>query len=142
MVRFRYIAEGTPDAPLILFFGNDQTAIKGISTCFKHLSTGEMSTVKVSDIPGVFSADGSDIVLAVSERDEGVSSLSEREFNWSLTKRGWDDLVELLQPFVESTTERKSRTNRYYHYQHLEPQARRPRSAIPVIITTSDQGQW
>jgi hypothetical protein len=132
MVRFRYIAEGTPDAPLILFFGNDPVAIKGISTYFKRLSTGEISTVKVSDIPGVFSADGSDIVLALSEGDEGVSSLSKGDFNWSLTKRGWDDLVELLQPFVENTTERESRSIRYYH-QFLEPQARRSRSAIQVI---------
>lgn len=135
MLRLRLIVEGTPDAPLLLLYGRNREAFIRIIGCMRRLAAEEAVLTRLTEIPGVISADGTDVTLMLSHSDEGATCSGEGEFNWGLTGRSWDDVAELLLPLAE---EDDGRTR----HQRLSSQARLPASSLSVIVTTSIDGEW
>lgn len=135
MLRLRHIADGVPDAPLLLLYGRDREAIARIVGCMRRLAAREVVLTRMTDIPGVVSADGTDIALVIGISDEGAFRGGEGAFNWVLTGQSWDDIAELLMPFAEADGGGTM-------HQRLSPQTRLPDSALPVIVTTSPKGEW
>lgn len=135
MLRLRLIAEGTPDAPLLLLYGYDRETFARIIGCMRRLSAGEIVSTSMTEIPGVVSADGSNVTLMLGPLDEGATRSGEDEFRWVLTGRSWDDVAELLLPLSEADEDGA-------RHQRLSPQTRLPTSTLPVIVTTSPEGEW
>jgi len=135
MLRFRFIVDGTSDAPLLLLYGRDREAFARIISCMRRLAAEEGVLTRMTEIPGVVSADGTDVTLMLGHSDEGATCRGEGYVSWVLTGRSWDDVVELLLPFAEEDDGR-------IRHQRLSSQARLPASSLPVIVTTSLDGEW
>jgi len=135
MLCLRHIAEGTPDAPLLLLYGRDREAFARIVDCMRRLATEDAVLTRMTEIPGVVSADGTDVTLVLGHSDIGATCSGERDFSWVLTGRSWDDTAELLLPFTEAD-------EGGIRHQRLSSQTRLPASALPVIVTTSCEGEW
>jgi hypothetical protein len=135
MLRLRLIAEGTPEAPLLLLYGRDQETFAQIIGCMRRLAAEEAVLTRMTEITGVVSVDGTDVTLMLGHSDEGATCSGEGDFRWVLTGRSWDDVAELLLPFIE---EDEGRTR----HQRLSSQAHLLASSLPVIVTTSLDGEW
>jgi hypothetical protein len=100
-MKLEYLAEGSPDCPLIRLYDFDRAEAERLLAALMDLASGTAERVDVHALPGVESLNGCRLTLVSCRRDRGISRTgSLRKFEYTLTPGTWDNVAGLVEPFA------------------------------------------
>jgi hypothetical protein len=98
MLTIDYLADGSPDCPLLRIKGGDAVACRELRDALLSLASGEIDQLEIDVLPGIV-ASGCRLSAAVSKWDRGVMQAAPDAFVWQLTRGAWDNVAGLIEPF-------------------------------------------
>jgi hypothetical protein len=126
-MKLEFLAEGSRDCPLIRLYAFDHSAVLKLKDLINALATGASTQVPLHKQPWIEPVGGGKSELLLGEHDVGISQTGPLRFECTLSHDGWDEMVELLEPFCES--------NRPDPYQWLNSRGR-------ISLLISFMGTW
>jgi hypothetical protein len=102
-MKIEYLAEGSPDCPLIRLFSYTATEFEQLRRAFQALATGLLQRVSLEQILPVENPGG--ILLEfVRSTDTGIVKRSQQTFAMELSSEGWITVVELAESVSEPSS--------------------------------------
>lgn len=98
-MKLEYLAEGSPDCPLIRLYEFDTTGAKRLREAFRSLADGSRQDIPLHEEWWVESIAGCHLDLRVGERDLGVVERLPSKFDCVSTAEGWREMADLTEPF-------------------------------------------
>jgi hypothetical protein len=98
----QYIAEGTVDAPLLLFGQVTTRDAAALTAALMPLAVGWRGSVALHRVAGWSRASGVRVDAISADRDLGCSHVesSDQHFRCAFQPATWDQIVSLLAPFA------------------------------------------
>jgi hypothetical protein len=97
--------EYLPDASLIRLYSFTSDEVAQLHSHVLKLSEGTVSSVALDSLLFVEAIDGCRLSLERQEWDQGILRLdSESKFVYRLTRGGWEDVANLVKPFINDAT--------------------------------------
>lgn len=127
-MKLEYIAEGSPDCPLIRIYDFDLREAADFKSLLEELRDDPGKVVKIHELPNVESVNNCRFTFKSALRDLGITLTGPLEFECTLTSEAWDDLVLWVEPFCNSSQGA---------YQWLDTRGRRK-----FNLLFSRNGQW
>ncbi len=127
-MNIEYLEKGSDDCPIIRVYGNEPDSVKLLMKCIADLVNGTVKTKCINDIKGFKSVSGCKFNIEVSSLQKGVIKTGSNSFVCQLTKVGWQESYELLEPLSE-----ESKTG----YQWINES-----SEISFLVSRYANGQW
>jgi hypothetical protein len=100
-MKIEYLPAGSPDCPLIRLYDFDPSEAVQLQAACASLADGTCAELQLNDLPFIDSAQCT-LALRVGERDRGVSRVHDQSFECVLTSEGWWEVMEKIEPFIES----------------------------------------
>jgi hypothetical protein len=101
-MKLEFLADGSPDCPVIRLYAFDTSAILRFSDLVNSLAVGAKANASLDEQPWIEPVAGCKLELCLGKRDRGILQIGPSKFECVLTGDGWADIVGLLQPFLES----------------------------------------
>lgn len=103
-MKLEYLADGSPDCPLIRLYEFDQSEAKLLIAAVKSLAACERQRVALHDESWVESVGGCSLNLRRGDRDEGIRRSKTSLFECVFAPASWGSVEGLLKPFVSADT--------------------------------------
>ena len=103
-MKFEYLADGSPDCPLIRLFEFNRAEVRSLRILVGSLVTGECQSVALQGEVWAESVGGCRLTLRRRAWNQGIRELDSRDFECLLTSSGWSNIEGLLDPFCDSDT--------------------------------------
>ncbi len=98
-MKLEYLADGSPDCPLLRLCDFDAAQAAGLRDMFASLADGSRDGVALHDLPWVEAVSRCRLVLRAGRRDVGVVPTGEcNGFECVLTRETWDNVEGLTEP--------------------------------------------
>lgn len=101
-MKLEFLAEGSPDCPLIRLYDFTQGDARQLRQIFYSLADGSLKTAMLGDVSFIETVRGCRLKLLVGRRDRGIHSTASNAFECMLTKLGWDNVGGLTDTFCQS----------------------------------------
>ena len=101
-MKLEFMADGSPECPLIRLYAFDQSAVLQLRDLVNLLAAGKETSASLHKQPWIESVDGCELELSLGQRDRGVLEVDPSRFECVLSCEGWADIAGLLEPFSES----------------------------------------
>ncbi len=103
-MKLEYLAEGSPDCPLVRLYEFDATGAKRLREAFRSLADGSRQDIPLHEEWWVEPVDGCHLDLRLGARDLGVVQRLPMAFDCVSTDEAWMEMVEKIDPFCTSQT--------------------------------------
>jgi hypothetical protein len=133
MLFVDFLAEGSPDCPLLRIFGTDQEALHTLHRLFQDLGNGLRSRVDIHQLEGFTCQAQVQLTCLVKEMGSVVEkAIGSSNFAWSASQLEWMAISDLVQPLFG--VEGKGR------FQWLVvPDVQ---GSIGVLLSVTETGEW
>jgi hypothetical protein len=104
MMKIDFLKEydlANPKDSIFRIYDFNSEEVKRLVGLFKELAEGNVSEIDLGNCTFIGSIGGVNLVLRLGSDDRGVFQMSELEFVCSLSKKGWENAIDLAQPFSE-----------------------------------------
>ncbi|MGA9040422.1 MAG: hypothetical protein WB421_07795 [Terriglobales bacterium] len=101
-MKLEFLADGSPDCPLIRLYVFDKSAIVRFGDLVNSLAVGAKANASLDEQPWIEPLAGCKMELCLGQRDLGILQTGYSSFECVLSGDGWADIAGLLQPFLES----------------------------------------
>jgi hypothetical protein len=101
MLTLEFLADGSPDCPLVLLHGKAPHVVRDLAAALGGLARGDL---ELETFPGIEAVGGCRVTARVTRRDLGIRQVGPTAFAWELSTSGWDQVAGLLEPFSEPTS--------------------------------------
>ena len=101
-MKLEYLAEGSPDCPLLRLYDFDVVEAVRLREAFRSLATGAVRVLPLHEEWWIQPIEGCALELRLSSRDLGVVQRLPSKFDCSLTAEGWIDMALLADTFCAS----------------------------------------
>ena len=98
-MRLEYLAEGSPDCPLIRLSDFSPAEVAALASAVTALASGQAERVAVHELPGVSSVGDCELLLCRRAWDQAVLRVGPSSFECGLTPGAWEDVAGLVEPF-------------------------------------------
>ena len=98
-MKLEYLADGSPDCPLIRLYDFDRNEIGKLLLALHDLSSGTVQQVSLPQQPFIESIDACELNLVSAGQDHGIVQIQSSKFNFKCSQSGWDNLICLVEPF-------------------------------------------
>jgi len=137
-MRVEYLHEGSPNCPLLRFYGNNLLDFSTLGRCFKELGSGTLQHVGIHDLPGFEAIGRCTLTARVGQKNKGVSQVGPgQDFEWVLTREGWETVGELTEPFLELR-----KVHMHQWFAGKDAKFGLEDSRISILLSNSEAGQW
>jgi hypothetical protein len=99
-VRLDYLAEGSPDCPLIRLSDFSASEASVLASAITLLASGQAEAVAVHELPGVVAVDGCELILRRRNWEQAVLRTGPLSFECGFTLDTWDNMAGLVEPFA------------------------------------------
>jgi hypothetical protein len=127
-MNIEYLKTGSEDCPLVRIYGNIPRSAKILHHHTQMLCDGEVTIVKVHELPGFNSINGCKLTFSASDKDIGLKEIKHMDFICYLLLESWcrvsGQIKELTGVKVEG-------------YQWLDES-----SDISLLISRYETGAW
>ncbi len=125
-----FIPEGSQDCPLLILSPSIPEEAEKLHQALTNLVTDDNAVVDIHALPFISPVDGCRLSAQVIDEDIGAVLIenTKNHFKWQLTSQGWEFVLALLGPFIESDHRGRCR------YQYLGPD--HETGEIDVILST------
>ena len=130
MLKVEYLADGSPDCPLIRFHDVEAAGFEQLQQLARELSGKAPLRLDLADDPAFELMNMPHFVLS-NEGSAGAQSSGEA-FEWRLDPYDWETVALLLDPVIESGEK---------GFQWLD-QLSTHSVGLPVVASRSADGQW
>jgi hypothetical protein len=103
-VKLKYLADGSPDCPLIRLYEFDQSEARKLRQLVKSLVAGVRQDVALQNELWVEPVEGCCLNLRRGSRDQGICQARTLQFECVLSPGGWSKVEGLFAPFCEFET--------------------------------------
>jgi hypothetical protein len=101
-MKLEFLADGSPDCPLIRLYGFDRAGAVQLREIFKCLAAGARQSVPIHQESGMEPIEGCRLDLRLGKSDVGIVQSAHLRFECILTAEAWSDMAFLVDPFCES----------------------------------------
>ena len=108
-MKLEYLAEGSPDCPLIRLFEFDATGASRLREAFRSLADGSRQDIPLHEEWWVESIAGCHLDLRLGTRDLGVVERLPSKFECVLTAEEWSEIAAKVDPFCTGQSLEKFR---------------------------------
>lgn len=98
-MKLEYLAQGSPDCPLIRLYEFDTTGAKRLREAFRSLADGSRQDIPLHEEWWVESIAGCHLDLRLGERDLGVVERLPSKFECVETPDSWLEIAAKVDPF-------------------------------------------
>lgn len=98
-MKLEYLAEGSPDCPLIRLYEFDATGAKRLREAFRSLADGSRQDIPLHEEWWVESIAGCHLDLRLGTRDLGVVERLPSKFECVQTAESWLEIAAKVDPF-------------------------------------------
>ncbi len=126
-MKLEFLAEVSPDCPLIRLYAFDHSEVLQFKDLISTLLVGATTNISLNELPWIDSVDGCKLEMSLGKRDQGVKQIAPSRFACTLSKEGWTDVAFLLEPFCAE--------ERPTGYQWLDERGK-------VSLLISHSGSW
>jgi hypothetical protein len=102
-VNIDYLENSSDDCPIIRVYGNEPDSVRLLMKCIADMVNGKIKSKCLNDIKGFKSINGCKLDIEVSSLNKGVIKTSSNSFICQLSKDGWQEAYELLEPLSEDS---------------------------------------
>ncbi len=99
-MRLEYLAEGSPDCPLIRLSHFSATEAFSLASAVAMLGSGKTDRVAIHELPGVAAFEECELVLVSHAWDQAIIRVGASSFECRFTTGTWDNLAGLIEPFA------------------------------------------
>jgi hypothetical protein len=103
-MKLEFLADGSPDCPLIRLFDFSNEEAARLKSLFESLSDGSANDVALHEQSGFEQVNPCRLYLRVGKADRGIRLVSPGLFECVLTANTWDNMAWLVEPFCEPRT--------------------------------------
>jgi hypothetical protein len=128
-MKIEFLAEGSPDCPLIRFYDGTGDDISALADTIDRLIAGHPSEISLSRERKFSMLNFADLRLSSEPGQPGVAPLA-NGFLWRQSKGGWTEVRELLEPFLQPMS------GNYFQWLDLD------RGEIAVLFSPGREGRW
>jgi hypothetical protein len=106
-MKLDYIDNVPADGPIIRLYNFTNDEIRQLYDAVKELSTGDSSQIDVHELPYVQPIEGCQLSFGLCAWDQAVirKSESKNEFDCRFTTGTWENIANLMEPFVKGSSE-------------------------------------
>lgn len=97
MLTLEFLADGSPDCPLLLLHGKSPAVARSLAGALAAMTS---EGLELHAFPGVEAVAGCRVSAHLARRDQGIRQLGPTEFAWELTFDGWGQVAALMEPFT------------------------------------------
>jgi hypothetical protein len=101
-MRLEYLANGSPDCPLIRLYDFTRDEARSLRRIFYSLANGTLKSVALEQESFVVPLGECQLVLAAQGQDAGICANGPTSFECRLTEFAWDTVAGLTDPFCDS----------------------------------------
>lgn len=98
-MRLAFLAEGSPDCPLIRLYDFQPADVQRLDRIFDSLANGSRKELRLDQESFIEPIDGCRVRLRVGTCDAGIAQTRPSEFDCILTPGGWSNVAGLTEPF-------------------------------------------
>ncbi len=100
-MKIEYIKEASLDCPLIRIFGNEPDRVQELNIVLKKLAEGKVNEIALRQLMGFECIDSCTLTARLVNQNLGVVKIKKdsNDFEWSLNKNAWLNVVGFLKPF-------------------------------------------
>lgn len=98
-MKLEYLAEGSPDCPLVRLYEFDATGAKRLREAFRSLADGSRQDIPLHEEWWVESIAGCHLDLRLGTRDLGVVERLPSKFDFVQTPESWSEIAAKVDPF-------------------------------------------
>jgi hypothetical protein len=98
-MKLEFIAEGSPDCPLIRLYDLTTAEATQLIAAVADLASGGAGQLDVHGLPFVESVDGCCLTLIRRSWDQAVVRIGPSNFECGFTAGTWDNVAGLVEPF-------------------------------------------
>lgn len=91
-----------PKDSILRIYDFNTEGVKKLLMIFGELAEGKVPEIDLGHYSFISSVGGINLILKIGTDDIGVEQTSESDFVCTLTKSGWENAINLAQPFSES----------------------------------------
>lgn len=95
-----YLADGSPDCPLINLSGFTSFEAGLLAVIAADLADGRIDQVSLHQLPWIKAVGGCHVCMWVRGWDQGVVRVGPVSFDWGFTPGTWDHVAGLVEPFA------------------------------------------
>jgi hypothetical protein len=103
-MKLQFLAEGSPDCPLIRLYEFTREEACKLLGVFDSLANGAARRVALDKEPFIEAIGACRLSLSVGKKDCGILAESGTAFECELTELGWENVVGLTGPFCDAGT--------------------------------------
>lgn len=101
-MKLEYLAEGSRDCPLLRLYGFDLSDAQRLREAFRTLATGARKELSLHEEWWIHPVEDCRLELHTGVRDLGVVERAPLLFDCVLTREGWQEMTEKVDPFCRS----------------------------------------
>jgi len=125
-MKLEFLADGSPDCPLIRIFSFSTTEALEFRSCLEKLGNGSLSEIRLHEQRFIEPIGNCELLLFTGKCDAGVHQRSSHRFDWESKASSWEDMAMLVTPLISL------RSNKYQWLCN--------RGRIKVLLSTD--GNW
>lgn len=91
-----------PNYSIFRIYDFNSEEVNRLVELFRELVEGKVSEIDLRQYTFIGSIGGVNLVLRLGSDDRGIVQISEFDFVCTLSKQGWENAIDLAQPFSES----------------------------------------
>ena len=103
-MKIEYLADGSPDCPLIRLYEFNQAEAKQLRQLVRSLVPSDRQGVELENEAWAEPLGGCRLALRCGNPDQGIRQVGSRNFECVLNSDGWRNVEGLLGPFCDSNT--------------------------------------
>ena len=130
-LKVEFLAEGSPDCPLVRLYGVDATGFARLHGLAQALS-GSSSLRYDLATDACFDLVNTDTFVLSNESGGGAQATA-GGFEWSLERYDWQTVAMLLEPLIDLDAG---------GFQWLDQLSGLPADGLPVLASRSPDGRW
>ncbi len=100
-MKMEYLADGSPDCPLIRLYGFRPAEVLELRSLCLSLANRAATCIALHEQPGIDAIGGCELSLRIGDRDAGVHQSGKTRFDCTLTDEGWREVAGLAEPFCQ-----------------------------------------
>jgi hypothetical protein len=101
-MRLEYIADGSPDCPLIRLYDFTPAEAGELHSSVSRLACEGVERIEVHALPFVEPVDGCELTLVRTSWDQAVVRVGSTVFECGFTGGTWENVAGLFEPFAEA----------------------------------------
>ena len=106
-MKIEYLADGSPDCPLIRIFDFDAVQVELLINQFSYLANGQAGSITFHELPYIESVNNCKLTARVGPlrlNGEAVVAILpngvNNSFHWQIEKENWAKVCDLIAPFL------------------------------------------